>query len=267
MEKVAGDGKSQDRPLLSFSAGQQTRYATHDGAPPSIRREVVGASGRPRHRHLLLPIRPHVAARAGAGDRPAACAGGSGAVVAGLARSRCTWSSAITVSFEQPTTGPPQPPAFSRTQQVPLPRTLPPINLGVRPPAPVTASADRRIPTRCRRSQPPAAPLPPERKRKPSDQTRARLYSPVEARVRHRPRRREVPGAQRNWRSSGTRAATAGGATASRALRHRTTRLATNATPPRHFASAGLPARGDLGRRRSATNSSASSAEQPSQQR
>ena len=44
----------------------------------------------------------------------------------------------INVSFEQPKPPDPPPPE-PQPQQVPLPQSLPPIDLGIRPPAPLTS--------------------------------------------------------------------------------------------------------------------------------
>ncbi len=95
---------------------------------------------------------------------------------------------AITVSFEQPKPPdppppepPPQPPA-AQPQQVPLPRTLPPINLGVRPPAPVTGDRPTQAPPTDQVSKlPPAAPPPPESKEESSLLTEPEAAPPTPA--------------------------------------------------------------------------------------
>ena len=102
---------------------------------------------------------------------------------------------AINVSFEQPKPPdppppepPPQPPA-AQPQQVPAPRTLPPIDLGVRPPAPVTGDRPTQAPPTDQVSkEPPAPPPPPESKEEPSLLTQPEVAPPtpappVEARV------------------------------------------------------------------------------------
>ncbi len=82
---------------------------------------------------------------------------------------------AITVSFEQPKPPdppPPEPPPrppVAEPKQVPLPKTLPPINLGVRPPAPVTGDRPTQAPPTDQVSkEPPAPPPPPESKEESS---------------------------------------------------------------------------------------------------
>lgn len=102
----------------------------------------------------------------------------------------------INVSFEQPNKPPdppppeppPQPPV-AQPQQVPLPQALPPINLGVRPPAPVTGDRPTQAPPTDQVSkEPPAPPPPPESKEEPSLLTEPEAAPPtpeppVEARV------------------------------------------------------------------------------------
>ncbi|WP_428677887.1 TonB family protein [Reyranella sp.] len=112
---------------------------------------------------------------------------------------------AINVSFEQPKPPdppppepPPKPPA-AQPKQVPLPQTLPPINLGVRPPAPVTGDRPTQAPPTDQVSkEPPAPPPPPESKEEPSLLPQPEVVPPtptppVEARVEPPPAPARTP--------------------------------------------------------------------------
>lgn len=102
-----------------------------------------------------------------------------------------TAEEAITVSFEQPKPvdppAPEPPPPVAQPKQVPLPQTLPPINLGVRPPAPVTGDRPTQAPPTDQVSkEPPAPPPPPESKDEPDLLPQPEVAPPappVEARV------------------------------------------------------------------------------------